>query len=129
MLKQSLEDQMDADSSDKAEAEAKKAESEETKATAEGDLSMDKKDLATANQNLHTTSTDCMTSASDHEASLKGRAEELKALETAKKIIQDSTSGAVSQSYSLLQLAAQSKLTSKSDLAKLEVVTAIKHLA
>eukprot|EP00747_Dinoflagellata_sp_TGD_P127761 gnl/TRDRNA2_/TRDRNA2_174444_c5_seq18.p1 gnl/TRDRNA2_/TRDRNA2_174444_c5~~gnl/TRDRNA2_/TRDRNA2_174444_c5_seq18.p1 ORF type:complete len:457 (+),score=174.70 gnl/TRDRNA2_/TRDRNA2_174444_c5_seq18:119-1372(+) len=110
-------------------AKADKSEAEETKGTAEGDLAMATKDLATQSKNLETTSTDCMTGATDHETSLKGRADELKALATAKKIIEDSTSGAVGQSYSFVQLAAHSKLTSRADLAKLEVVTAIKRLA
>merc|ERR1719335_1313828 len=68
-----------------------------------------------------------MTSAQDHETSQKGRAEELKALATATKIIKESSGGAVSQSYSFLQMS--SKLSSKADLAKLEVVTAVKRLA
>eukprot|EP00747_Dinoflagellata_sp_TGD_P127765 gnl/TRDRNA2_/TRDRNA2_174444_c5_seq21.p1 gnl/TRDRNA2_/TRDRNA2_174444_c5~~gnl/TRDRNA2_/TRDRNA2_174444_c5_seq21.p1 ORF type:complete len:465 (+),score=169.28 gnl/TRDRNA2_/TRDRNA2_174444_c5_seq21:119-1396(+) len=110
-------------------AKADKSEAEETKGTAEGDLAMATKDLATQSKNLETTSTDCMTGATDHETSLKGRADELKALATAKKIIEDSTSGAVGQSYSLLQLAEQAKITTRADLAKLEVVTAIKRLA
>merc|ERR1719456_1338448 len=74
MLKQSLEDQMDADTSDKTEAEATKSESEENKSAAEGDLAQAEKALATGEDTLHTTSTDCMTSASDHEVSVKGRA-------------------------------------------------------
>merc|ERR1719172_249726 len=129
MLKQSLEDQIAADSHDMDHAKTDKSEAEQTKGSAEGDLAMATKELATQSKNLETTSTDCMTGASDHEASLKGRADELKALETAKKIVQDPTSGAVSHSYSLLQLAAESELTGRSDLAKLEVVTAIKNLA
>merc|ERR1719460_3238789 len=70
-----------------------------------------------------------MTSASDHEASVNGRNEELKALATAKKIIEDSTSGAQGQSYSLLQVSSGSQLSSRADLAKLEVVAAVKRLA
>merc|ERR1719502_177866 len=125
MLKQSLEDQMEADTKDKAEATTTKAESEETKATAEGELASATKDLANGNSVLHTTSTDCMTSAQDHEVSQKGRAEELAALKKATEIIKSTTSGAAGQSYSFLQL----KVNSKADLAKLEVVTAIKKLA
>merc|ERR1719247_3570411 len=63
MLKQSLEDQIQADTSDKAEATTTKTESEGTKATAEGELAAATKDLAYGNSVLHTTSTDCMTSA------------------------------------------------------------------
>merc|ERR1719217_1491551 len=60
---------------------------------------------------------------------MKGRSEELKALATAKKIIQESTGGAQSQSYAFIQIASASGLSSRVDLAKLEVVTALKRLA
>lgn len=133
MLKQSLTDQINADTKDKAEATAAKATAEETKAGAEGDLSMATKDIASANSAMSTVGTDCMTAAADHEASVNGRTEELKALATAKKIILESTSGAADKSYSLLQVntvtSVHSSLSSAADLAKLEVVTAIKRLA
>merc|ERR1719181_2330234 len=48
MLKQSLEDQIAADSTDLDQEKAAKATSEETKATAEGDLAITNKDLAAA---------------------------------------------------------------------------------
>merc|ERR1719262_772281 len=95
MLKQSLTDQIAADTKEKGEQTATATEATETKATAEGDLAIAVKDLANANGILHTTSTDCMTAAEDHEVSQKGRAEELKALATAKKIISETTGGAV----------------------------------
>merc|ERR1719161_2987315 len=52
-----------------------------------------------------------MEKASDHEITLKGRAEELKALATAKKIIQQATA---LQQVSLIQVSASSHLTSHS---------------
>merc|ERR1719265_2071823 len=60
---------------------------------------------------------------------MKSRAEELKALAMAKKALTESTSGAVEQSYSFLQLAHQSSLQTRLDLAGLEVVSLIKKLA
>merc|ERR1719235_1505741 len=70
-----------------------------------------------------------MTVAQDHEISLKGRAEELAALKKATEIVKEATGGAVSQSYSFLQITSGSKLSTRADLAKLEVVTAVKKLA
>merc|ERR1711972_484657 len=74
-------------------------------------------------------SSDCMQTAADHEATVKSRNEELTAIATAKKILTDSSSGAVSQTYSLLQAGAASKLKTRSDLARAEVVTLVKKLA
>merc|ERR1719182_582818 len=63
-----------------------------------------------------------MTSAEDHEMSVKGRAEELKALAMAKKIVKEATSAAAA---SFLQL----KATSTAQLKNMEVVATIKKLA
>jgi len=89
------------------------------------------KDLADAQATLETVGSDCMTSASDHEVSNTGRAEELKALATAKKIIQQSTAGAGGQTYSFLQVASTSgsELRTSADLSNYEVVQSIKNLA
>merc|ERR1719316_850222 len=67
--------------------------------------------------------------ASDHEVSTQGRADELKALATAKKIIQQSTSGAGGQTYSFLQVASSSQLHTGADLRNFEVINALKRLA
>merc|ERR1719262_847250 len=64
-----------------------------------------------------------MTTAADHEATVAARNEELKIIAEAKKILEDTTAGAVEQSYSFLQLA------SRSDLQSTEVVEAVKRLA
>merc|ERR1719171_2169777 len=66
-----------------------------------------------------------MTSAQDHEVSQKGRADELAAVKKATEIIKESTGAAAS----FLQLKSGSRLSSRADLAKLEVVTAVKKLA
>merc|ERR1719235_654919 len=123
MLKQSLEDQMDADNKDMDEEKSLKAATEENKAVAEGDLAETVKGLAEDNKALATASSTCMTVAADHEATVKSRNEELNAIATAKKVLNESTSGAVGQSYSFLQL------QSRADLANAEVVNAVKKLA
>merc|ERR1719235_2599597 len=94
MLKQSLEDQMDADNKDMNEEKSLKAATEENKAVAEGDLAETVKGLAEDNKGLATASSTCMTVAADHEATVKSRTEELNAIATAKKILGETTSGA-----------------------------------
>merc|ERR1719380_548109 len=84
-------------------AKKSKAATAETQATAEGDLEVTNKalgeDIAQLNQVHH----DCMTKATDFEVETKSRAEELKALATAKKIIVEATGGAAAQTYDLAQ--------------------------
>merc|ERR1719253_444240 len=58
--------------------------------------------------------------ATDHEATVKSRADELAAIAQAKKILEDTAAGAVSQTYSLLQVASSTSS---------EVVTMVKKLA
>merc|ERR1719160_249525 len=129
MLKQSLEDQKAADEKDLADEKGAKAAAEEEKATAEGDLAVTVKALAEAEDALATAQTTCMQVAADHDATVKARAEELKAIAEAKKILLDTSAGAVEQTYSLLQVSSGSKVTSRTDLANAEVVDIIKRLA
>jgi len=130
MLKQSLEDQMAADTKDMEDTKAGKAAAEEAKATAEGELAETVKELANAKTALETVSTDCMQTAADHEATVKARSEELKVIAEAKKILMETTSGAVEQAYSLLQRAqVVSNLRTRMDLANIEVLTLVKKLA
>merc|ERR1719511_15441 len=129
MLKQSLEDQLAADNKDMKDEKESKAASEEAKATAEGDLANTVKDLADGKNSLKTTSASCMQTAADHEATVKSRNEELAAVAEAKKIITESTSGAVSQTYSFVQVGSQMQLKTRLDLARAEVVTMVKKLA
>merc|ERR1740133_549619 len=125
MLKQSLEDQIAADSKDMDEEKSLKASTEENKAVAEGDLAETVKGLAEDNKALATASSTCMTVAGDHEATVKSRTEELTAIATAKKIITETSGGAVGQSYSFLQ----STMQTRADLANAEVVGLVKKLA
>merc|ERR1719310_63795 len=133
MMKQSLEDQMAADTKNMNEEKAAKEEAEEGKATAEGDLASTVKALKQAEEDLATANSDCMTTAADHEATVAARTEELKVIATAEKILKESTSGAVSQTYSLLQTSAFSKsgsqLRTRTDLANSEVINLVKKLA
>merc|ERR1719171_980575 len=129
MLKQSLTDQAAADGKDMADEKSAKAEAAECVATSEGDLATTTKDLADAEETLATAQSTCMTVAADHEATVKSRGEELEALATAKKILNESTAGAVEETYSLLQLEGSSQLKTRADLANAEVVNLIKKLA
>merc|ERR1719502_1760019 len=112
----------------------RKAEDSETKANAEGDLSVTSTDLENDIKALEELHTECMTHANDFEVATKDRAEELKALATAKKIIVEATAGAQSISYGLdqvsfAQLQTSVHMTARSDLVKLEVVEHVKDLA
>merc|ERR1719502_535102 len=109
MMKQSLEDQMAADTKDMNEEKAAKEAATEGKATAEGDLATTVKELKQAEEDLQTANTDCMTTAADHEATVAARNEELKVIATAEKILKESTGGAVDQTYSFLQMKMQTR--------------------
>merc|ERR1719287_241724 len=125
MLKQSLTDSIKADTTDKDQEASAKAAAEEGKATATGDLEATTKELATAKEQLATAQSSCMTTAQDHEATVKSRTEELAAIAKAKQILEETSSGAVGQTYSFLQ----SSMSSKADLARVEVVTVVQKLA
>jgi len=135
MLKQSLEDQISADQKDMDEEKAAKAAADETKATATGDLAETAKDLTNSKAALETTGTTCMTVAADHEATMKSRTEELTAIATAKKILKETSSGAVGQTYSFMQLVhtqatrTGSSLQTRADLANAEIINLVKKLA
>merc|ERR1712032_433200 len=104
MLKQSLDDKIKYETKEMAEAKQGIAASNEKKATAEGDLEMTTKNLnedVAALSDLHH---ECLSKAQDYEAETKSRGEELKAIATAKKVIQETTSGAADLSYGLDQI-------------------------
>merc|ERR1719410_837424 len=129
MLKQSLEAQMAFDEKDMKEEKTSKAESLESKAEATGDLEVTTKELANAKESLATARSTCMKVGADHEMTVNARAEELKVIAEAKKILVETTSGAVDQTYSFLQVAAASRLQTRADLAHAEVVVLVKRLA
>merc|ERR1719217_206159 len=80
------------------------AETTQTKATAEGDLSVTTKDLEEDTATLGDLHNDCMEKANAFEVETTARGEELKALATAKKIVEEATSGAAARSYGLNQV-------------------------
>jgi len=124
MLKNSLESQTADDNKNLEDEKTGKASAEEDKASAEKDLEVTSEDLATSGDQLATARSSCIQVAADHEATVAARKEELAVLAQARKILQESTSGAGSQTYSLLQV-----LETRADLAGSEVVAAVKRLA
>jgi uncharacterized protein YlxW (UPF0749 family) len=129
LLKGSLEDDISVKTKYMTEEKTAKAESSEGKATAEGDLETTTADLKSAKEELATTSATCMTTAADHEATVAARNEELKVIAEATKILLETSSGAVEQTYSLVQVGASSRMQSRADLARVEVATFVKQLA
>merc|ERR1719188_73150 len=67
--------------------------------------------------------------AADHDASVAGRTAELKTIADAKKVLQETTSGAVEETYSFLQRKSGSTLKTRADLKNAEVVRFVKRLA
>jgi len=124
MLKQSLTDAIKFAEKDMDKAKKGKSESEEKKATAEGALEASSKDLAEDVSSKSTLHQDCMSAAEEFELSTKSRGEELKALATAKKVIQETTGGAAGQTYELNQVSLL-QVASNEELAK---VAAVKHV-
>merc|ERR1719330_1702750 len=102
---------------------AAKASATEAKVSAAADLGATSKSLASSKDQLATAQATCLSVAADHEATVAARKEELGVIAEAKKILEETSSGAVSQTYSLLQI------RTHSDLLGSEVVTAVKHLA
>jgi len=125
MLKQSLTDSVKFATEDTEAAKKDMAASSEKKATAEGDLDVTTKELAEDTKTLSTLHHDCMEKATDFESATKAKAEELKALATAKKIIKEATGAAAA---SFLQVE-RTQLRSGADLAKLEAVRYVRDLA
>jgi len=126
MLKQSLDDKIKYETKELAEAKTGIAASNEKKTTAEGDLEMTTKNLnedITALSDLHH---ECLSKAQDYEAETKSRGEELTAIATAKKTIQETTSGAADLSYGFSQV---SLLQQRSQSGGLKVVRFLRELA
>merc|ERR1719399_2525907 len=128
MLKQSLTDSIKFANKDMDKAKKGLAESQEKKAIAEGDLEVTSKDLAEDVKTKSTLHQDCMAAAEEFELATKSRGEELGALATAKKVIQESTGGAAEQSYGLNQVSFM-QVSSRADLAKFGAVRFVRDLA
>jgi len=133
MLKQSLTDSIAADTKSLTEYKASKASLSETKATAEGDLAVTVKTLEEDKATKSSTEEECAQVAADHEASTKGRSDELAAVAEAKKVLVETSAGAVGQTYSFFQVTesarANSQLQSHAALANAEIVNLVKKLA
>merc|ERR1719389_1098523 len=125
MLKQSLEGQIEADTKEMDDQKSSKAAAEEQKATDEADLTVTDKDLAESQQALAKTTSSCLTAAADHEANVAAREEELNVIAESKKILQETTAGAVEQSYDFLQ----TTMVTRMDLKRGEITTIVKGLA
>merc|ERR1719379_544205 len=126
-LKQSIEDEITYGKKELAEAKAGIAAASEKKAKAEGELEVTSKDLANDVKELSDLHEDCMTTAQTFEAEVRSRAEELKALAEAKKVISENTGGAESLSYGLSQESFL-QLSSGMDLAHFEAVRFVRDL-
>merc|ERR1719414_1996418 len=96
MLKQSLEDQLAADTKDTEDEKAGRASASESKVSAAADLDASSKSLASSKQQLATARATCLSVAADHEATVAARKEELGVIAEAKKILEETSSGAVS---------------------------------
>merc|ERR1719272_1135778 len=103
VLKVELSDAIKFGKKELAKTEKKKNEANEAKRVTEGELSVVTKQLNEDITQLADTHHDCMTKAQDFELETQDRAAELKAIATAKKIVQETTGGAGGQSYSLSQ--------------------------
>jgi hypothetical protein len=134
MLKMELEDAMKFGGQEMDKTKKANAASEETKAEAEGDLEVTNKALAEDIKQLADTHQECMTKATDFEAETASRAEELKVIAQAKKIIIEATGGATAQTYSFLQVGkatvtGTSRLRSRADLTNFEAVKYVTKLS
>jgi len=134
LLKQSLDDQVKVDEEEMNEAKGSKHDAAGTKVTAEGDLTVTEANLEDAEKVLKNMKSDCATKAADHESTLANRADELKAIAEAQKVLMEMTGGAQGETYSaasFLQLAGgqEQKLTTSSDLTGFEVVNLVRKMA
>merc|ERR1719453_1568059 len=109
MLKQKLEDAMAFGTKELDETKAAKAAAEEAKAMGESDLATAEKAAAEGTKHLNDLQNECMTAATEYEESQHSREEELTALATAKKILEEKTGGATDREYSFIQLQSKSK--------------------
>jgi len=133
MLKLELTDAIAFANKELDKCKKRKAEAQEAKATGEGDLAVTAKDLTQNVNQLADIHHDCMTKATDFEVETASRAEELKALAKAKKIIKEAV--ALPQTdddqTSFLQLSSRRAAAKARDGegAGAEAVKLIKHLA
>jgi len=129
MLKQSLTDQLAQDEQNMAKEKARIAAAEEDKGAGVGDLAVAEKEVKGAKEALSATRSGCMKVAGDHEFSMQARAEEVKVIKEAIKTLVESTSGAQAQTYSFVQVATSSSMTSKVQVKASNVMRMVNQLA
>jgi len=131
MLKQSLEKSVADQEKELSEAKKGKAGEEEAQAEAQGKLESTNTEIADDQKKLKDMQHECMTRAEEHEVSQKERADELNALATAKKLINEKTGGAADRTYSLMQVktTTQSKLQLKLKEQKDAVIALLQKVA
>merc|ERR1719440_661857 len=129
MLKQKIEDAVAFGEKTLAETKSAKAAAEEAKATAEGELETASKNLADDETHLKDLQQECMTAAEEDTESKTSRAEELEALATAKKILEEKTGAASDRAYSFLQIGTVSKAGTKTKEVKQHILDLLQGLA
>merc|ERR1719258_1032830 len=129
MLKQKLEDAIAFGEKTLAETKKAKAAAEEAKAVAEGELETASKNLSDDETHLKDLQQECMTSAEEDTESKTARAEELEALGTAKKILEEKTGAAADRAYSFIQIGTVSKAGTKTKEVKQHVLDLLQSLA
>merc|ERR1719191_2576162 len=129
MLKQKIEDAVAFGEKTLAETKAAKAAAEEAKAVAEGELETASKNLADDETHLKDLQQECMTASEEDTEKKKDRAEELEALATAKKILEEKTGAAADRAYSFLQIGTVSKAGTKTKEVKQHVLDLLQSLA
>merc|ERR1719426_494318 len=129
MLKQKLEDAIAFGEKTLAETKKAKAAAEEAKAVAEGELETASKNLSDDETHLKDLRQECMTSAEEDTESKTSRAEELEALGTAKKILEEKTGAASDRAYSFIQIGTVSKAGTKTKEVKQHVLDLLQSLA
>jgi len=126
LLRQSLQDELKVQNDAMSNAKKHLGAVSEVKGTAEGDRAATQAALNEDEKYLKDLSANCQQKAVDWEASTKSRAEELKALAEAKRIIQEATGGASGRQYKLIQLSSVDDSTTLSVYDK--VKDAVKRL-
>merc|ERR1719270_1318607 len=131
LLKQSLEDQVAANTRHMNDEKADRAAAAGVKTSSQSDLDMTNKELANSQEQLATCQATCVKVAADHDATVAARTEELKVIAEARKVLADTTSGAVAQTYSFIQSGSSrgARLLSRADLAGREVIELVRNLA
>merc|ERR1719426_486126 len=129
MLKQKLEDAIAFGEKTLAETKKAKAAAEEAKAVAEGELETASKNLSDDETHLNDLQQECMTAAEEDTESKTSRAEELEALGTAKKILEEKTGAAADRAYSFIQIGTVSKAGTKTKEVKQHVLDLLQSLA